>query len=212
MDYCEDPPGLSENIPTSHNREEKDKTVKIACDAENISENGTETNCIVKDMSKTEYINDSEEDNDIKVHNFENIELNEFVEKNADPQNHSEAVLKRNLNINYEESFITDTTDSNFSPKIAKVKKMSEKSKLELRPYQKEYSQPAWEGKNTLIFAPTGTGKTHIAMGIIENHLENFELENKVAMIVPTVTLVEQQVNKFKTFLSQYSSEIIGSK
>lgn len=40
------------------------------------------------------------------------------------------------------------------------------KKRLELRGYQKELAEKGVEGKNCVIVAPTGSGKTHVAMYI----------------------------------------------
>lgn len=46
---------------------------------------------------------------------------------------------------------------------------------LELREYQKELAAPALEGKkNTIICAPTNSGKTYVAIEIAKKHLESF--------------------------------------
>lgn len=42
---------------------------------------------------------------------------------------------------------------------------------LILRPYQDELATPALQLKNTIICAPTGSGKTIVAVKIIEQHL-----------------------------------------
>ena len=42
---------------------------------------------------------------------------------------------------------------------------------LVLRGYQKELMQKAVDGKNCLIIAPTGSGKTHVAIAITQARL-----------------------------------------
>ena len=45
---------------------------------------------------------------------------------------------------------------------------------LELREYQKELAAPAIAGKNTIICAPTNSGKTYVAIEITKQHLDSF--------------------------------------
>ena len=44
---------------------------------------------------------------------------------------------------------------------------------LNLREYQKELAETATQGRNTIIHAATGAGKTRIAFYIVKKHLEN---------------------------------------
>ncbi|PFX15412.1 putative ATP-dependent RNA helicase DDX58 [Stylophora pistillata] len=94
---------------------------------------------------------------------------------------------------------------------------------LELREYQKELAAPALEGKNTIICAPTNSGKTYVAIEIAKNHLELFKAEAptessrrkrpKVVFIVSTVNLVSQQKERFELYLrDKYSvADISGA-
>ena len=62
---------------------------------------------------------------------------------------------------------------------------------LQLRPYQQECLDKAIE-ENTIVHLPTGQGKTLIAARLIEHFLE-LHPEKKIAFLVPTRALVEQQ-------------------
>ncbi|KAK0393789.1 hypothetical protein QR680_000402 [Steinernema hermaphroditum] len=72
-----------------------------------------------------------------------------------------------------------------------------------LRKYQQELVEEAIMGKNTIICAPTGSGKTVVASYIIKDHLQKAAESGKgarVAMMVPTVPLVEQQCIALNVF------------
>ncbi|CAH2301921.1 probable ATP-dependent RNA helicase DHX58 [Pelobates cultripes] len=72
---------------------------------------------------------------------------------------------------------------------------------MELRDYQWEVIKPALEGKNIIIWLPTGSGKTRAALYVAMRHLET-KRNAKVAMIVNKVHLVHQHYEKeFKPFL-----------
>ncbi|KAJ6660030.1 hypothetical protein lerEdw1_018228 [Lerista edwardsae] len=68
---------------------------------------------------------------------------------------------------------------------------------MELRDYQWDVIQPALEGKNIIIWLPTGAGKTRAAAYICQKHLER-QKKSKVAVLVNTVPLVDQHLkNEF---------------
>uniref|UniRef100_A0A098LZ73 RNA helicase n=1 Tax=Hypsiglena sp. JMG-2014 TaxID=1550645 RepID=A0A098LZ73_9SAUR len=75
---------------------------------------------------------------------------------------------------------------------------------MELRDYQWEVIGPALEGKNIIIWLPTGAGKTRAAVYVCKKHLESHD-KNKVAVLVNTVPLVDQHLkNEFSFLQSQF--------
>ncbi|NWW77150.1 DDX58 helicase, partial [Climacteris rufus] len=68
------------------------------------------------------------------------------------------------------------------------------------RSYQIELAQPAIDGKNTLICAPTGSGKTFVALLICEHHLQSIPSgrKAKVIFLATKVPVYEQQKNVFR--------------
>ncbi|CAD5207328.1 unnamed protein product [Bursaphelenchus okinawaensis] len=77
---------------------------------------------------------------------------------------------------------------------------------INLRPYQAELAEGAVNGQNTLICAPTNSGKTLTAVYICRQRWYS-ALRNgakfKAVLFVPTRVLVEQQCKYFKKFMKQ---------
>ncbi|XP_040851698.1 probable ATP-dependent RNA helicase DHX58 [Ochotona curzoniae] len=71
---------------------------------------------------------------------------------------------------------------------------------MELRPYQWEVIMPALEGKNIIVWLPTGTGKTRAAAYVAKRHLETVT-GAKVVVLVNRVHLVTQHSEEFSRML-----------
>ncbi|XP_035418859.2 antiviral innate immune response receptor RIG-I isoform X2 [Cygnus atratus] len=80
------------------------------------------------------------------------------------------------------------------------------------RSYQIELAQPAINGKNTLICAPTGSGKTFVALLICEHHFQNMPAgrKGKVVFLATKVPVYEQQKNVFKQHFERQGYSIQG--
>ncbi|VDL65421.1 unnamed protein product [Nippostrongylus brasiliensis] len=93
---------------------------------------------------------------------------------------------------------------------------LEEPEGLHLRAYQEELVEPALRGKNTIACAPTGSGKTEVAIYVAVSHLNEKESKKeparilklrlvhlyvKVAMLVPRTPLVDQQKYRFHKYV-----------
>ncbi|XP_054665021.1 antiviral innate immune response receptor RIG-I isoform X2 [Grus americana] len=80
------------------------------------------------------------------------------------------------------------------------------------RSYQIELAQPAIDGKNTLICAPTGSGKTFVAVMICEHHFQNMPTgrKAKVVFLATKVPVYQQQKNVFKQHFERSGYSVQG--
>lgn len=73
-----------------------------------------------------------------------------------------------------------------------------------VRNYQIELAQPGIEGKNYIVIAPTGSGKTLVAALIISNHLQegkNKDEDRQIVFIVEKRPLAQQQTKELQNFI-----------
>ncbi|XP_059384553.1 antiviral innate immune response receptor RIG-I-like isoform X2 [Carassius carassius] len=77
-----------------------------------------------------------------------------------------------------------------------------------LREYQKELTTAATQGQNTIICAPTGCGKTIVALAISEYHLKQFPERAKIVFLATKVDVYEQQYKLFKEHFSSKDPNI----
>ena len=73
-----------------------------------------------------------------------------------------------------------------------------------VRNYQYELAEPGIQGKNYILVAPTGSGKTLVATLVIADHLSKRKTDSNchVGFIVPTKPLADQQTEKLKALIS----------
>ncbi|KAM6949144.1 antiviral innate immune response receptor RIG-I [Aplochiton taeniatus] len=84
----------------------------------------------------------------------------------------------------------------------ASLKPLGEKR---LRGYQEELAQPVHQGRNTIVCAPTGSGKTVVALAICEQHLKSRgqgSVARKVVFMATKVDVYNQQLSLFQSHFS----------
>ena len=86
------------------------------------------------------------------------------------------------------------------------TKELSLREDMKLREYQEELAAPGLQGKNYILMAPTGTGKTLVAGYIIMHHLNKMLREGrkgKVAVVTPTRQLTVQQMIMLQGYIPE---------
>lgn len=64
-----------------------------------------------------------------------------------------------------------------------RLERLEDAESIELRPYQQELVEAACRGINTIICAPTGSGKTVVAAHIILEHFRSMKAKNKTCRV-----------------------------
>ncbi|NWH85360.1 DDX58 helicase, partial [Aegithalos caudatus] len=122
-------------------------------------------------------------------------------------ENHFETMMKY-----FEEAECDNLSEnlSSVSESICESSFVCEPKKA--RSYQIELARPAVDGKNTLICAPTGSGKTFVALLICEHHLQNVPSgrKAKVVFLATKVPVYEQQKNVFRQHFERSGYSVQG--
>uniref|UniRef100_A0A8D0KN31 RNA helicase n=1 Tax=Salvator merianae TaxID=96440 RepID=A0A8D0KN31_SALMN len=80
------------------------------------------------------------------------------------------------------------------------------------RSYQIELAKPAFDGKHTIICAPTGSGKTFVSVMICDHHFRNMPAgqKGKVVFLATKVPVYEQQRKVFEEYFKRSNYSIAG--
>ncbi|KAM4807948.1 antiviral innate immune response receptor RIG-I [Rhinophrynus dorsalis] len=83
---------------------------------------------------------------------------------------------------------------------------------LTLRSYQTELAQPAYSGMNTIICAPTGSGKTIVSLAVCEQHLKSMPSgkKGKIVFMTTKVPVYEQQRDVFCKYFKDSGYSVVG--
>jgi len=140
--------------------------------------------------------------------------LNNLTQLKAEETSYAASVFSADDNTAYPEADQIDvivTGDSDGAePKRQRTlrddeEQASERKELRLRKYQLELAQEPLKGLNTIIVAPTGTGKTVVAVYIAKAHLEAAAMnEHCVVFLAPYGHLVSQQKDMFHQYLPHF--------
>ncbi|XP_026056073.1 probable ATP-dependent RNA helicase DDX58 isoform X1 [Carassius auratus] len=107
------------------------------------------------------------------------------------------------------EDMLMSSNNTSASEKPTGFKGEAERSgERKLREYQKELTAAATQGQNTIICAPTGCGKTIVALAISEYHLKQFPERAKIVFLATKVDVYEQQYKLFKEHFSSKDPNI----
>lgn len=114
----------------------------------------------------------------------------------------------------YQEEAENQNLSQNSCPSSVEAEEEAFQTYCPLKPrnYQLELALPAKEGRNTIICAPTGCGKTFVSLLICEHHLENFSQgqKGKVVFLANKLPVFEQQKSVFSKHFERCGYKVAG--
>ncbi|KAL8604967.1 hypothetical protein ACOMHN_028595 [Nucella lapillus] len=117
----------------------------------------------------------------------------------------------KNIQLGEERCTASDNSNEDWvNPKGGEENKEVQPEPLELRPYQLELAREGLAGKNAIVVAPTGSGKTHVALKIIQSHLQQKGAGvRKVVFLVNQVALAQQQYEACLVYLTPLRVKLV---
>uniref|UniRef100_A0A8C7M4S3 Activating signal cointegrator 1 complex subunit 3 n=1 Tax=Oncorhynchus kisutch TaxID=8019 RepID=A0A8C7M4S3_ONCKI len=94
------------------------------------------------------------------------------------------------------------------TPPTSATGEKSRGGEKKMREYQRELAEPVFQGKNTVICAPTGCGKTVVALAICEQHLKVKGKGAKVVFMATKVDVFNQQYKLFQEHFQEKDPDI----
>ncbi|MGH0168454.1 UNVERIFIED_CONTAM: hypothetical protein FKN15_054721 [Acipenser sinensis] len=141
---------------------------------------------------------------------YDNLALGD--QEDADMSGTEEIEMTYSQEAEMEDLHANLDTDAEPRQKVVRYDSQISSPLTELRAYQEELALPALESRNTIICAPTGSGKTIIAVEICWQHLRQGteESKRKVAFLANTIPLCQQQMELFMKYFQNTDFEVIG--
>ncbi|KAM5192467.1 antiviral innate immune response receptor RIG-I isoform 1-T2 [Mantella aurantiaca] len=125
----------------------------------------------------------------------------------------SEEPLMDNQCLSAPEGPDQDNAETSKLPKTPKICSIPVSIKaLKLRKYQEELALQAYRGNNAIICAPTGCGKTFVALSICDHHLKSLPADRrgKIVFLATKVPVYEQQKNIFCQYFEDTGYSVVG--
>ncbi|XP_069140707.1 ATP-dependent RNA helicase DHX58-like [Argopecten irradians] len=137
---------------------------------------------------------------------------NQLNQTNEDVEKTLGLKEKRNISGKANEEAESSVDNIDYQMEDDKEDSAIQRETLNLRDYQMELADSGLKGHNCIIVAPTGSGKTHVALKIIEQHFKIMRGRRnpKVAFLVEQNALAEQQGKMCRQYLSQNVKVITG--